>query len=337
MARTFTDRNEIIRYLTGQDKPKNFGKNQVATQEEIAKIKSRLKNPMIDENAKAMLRQKLSELEAASKEDKPISTAQVIQQLEEKLSELQAASKEDKPSASKENAEEIAKLKSRLNNPMIDEAAKSIVRKKLEALEGKKSEVAPQKRGRKPSAPAKPKFVKKKEKEEPKAAPKKRGRKPSTTPKEKPTTTEPKVLKKRGRKPKAKPVVATKPRVKKTYTPIKIKEGEPDCDTLLTQFRERRRKAKTAQRKRKTTPVFRKISSDVIDAVEKALKNVPAKQFKESPRETIRKFGNLKKSAEQFLKAFKELLGKEYQVTESQKEIGELKMLIDKLINKYSK
>ena len=224
---------------------------------------------------------------------------------------------------------------------MIDKAAKRIVSKKIETLEGIKTEQQEElqkKRGRKPSATAKPKFVKKKEKEEPKAAPKKRGRKPSTTPKEKPTSSEPKVLKKRGRKPKAKPTSTPRTRIKKTYTPsVKIKEGEPDCDTLLTQFRERRRKAKTAQRKRKTTPVFRKISSDVIDAVEKAIKNVPAKQFKESPRETIRKFGNLKKSAEQFLKAFKELLGKEYQVSESQKEIGELKMLIDKLINKYSK
>lgn len=282
----------------------------MSTQEEIAKLKSRLANPMIDENAKKILREKLSKLESSSKDSEP--------------------------SGSKENSEEIAKLKSRLANPMIDENAKVILRKKLEALEGKPSK-EPKKTVSKPSA-TKPKFVKKKEKEEPKAAPKKRGRKPSTTPKEKPTPSEPKVLKKRGRKPKAKPIVATKPRVKKTYTPsVKIKEGEPDCDTLLKQFRERRRKAKTAQRQRKTTPVFRKISSDVIDAVEKAIKNVPAKQFKESPRETIRKFGNLKKSAEQFLKAFKELLGKEYQVSESQKEIGELKMLIDKLINKYSK
>jgi len=299
----------------------------MSTQEEIAKIKSRLKNPMIDEAAKQMLREKLSKLEAASKEDKPSASKEfIIPPVMEKLSPLDL---------------EISKLKSRLNNPMIDKAAKRILLQKIETLENIKTEEQEElqkKRGRKPSAPAKPKFVKKKEKEEPKAAPKKRGRKPSTTPKEKPTPTEPKVLKKRGRKPKAKPVVATKPRVKKTYTPsVKIKEGEPDCDTLLTQFRERRRKAKTAQRKRKTTPVFRKISSDVIDAVEKAIKNVPAKQFKESPRETIRKFGNLKKSAEQFLKAFKELLGKEYQVSESQKEIGELKMLIDKLINKYSK
>ena len=281
----------------------------MSTQEEIAKIKSRLANPMIDEDAKKILR--------------------------EKLSKLQEGSKEDKPSASKENSEEIAKIKSRLNNPMIDDDAKAILRKKLEALEGGKFEGEPKKRGRKPSAPSKPKFVKKKEE---KAQPKKRGRKPSATKKEKPTPSEPKVLKKRGRKPKAKPTSTPRTRIKKTYTPsVKIKEGEPDCDTLLTQFRERRRKAKTAQRKRKTTPVFRKISSDVIDAVEKAIKNVPAKQFKESPRETIRKFGNLKKSAEQFLKAFKELLGKEYQVSESQKEIGELKMLIDKLINKYSK
>ena len=72
----------------------------MSTQEEIAKIKSRLKNPMIDENGKAILREKLSKLEAASKEDKP--------------------------SASKENAEEIAKLKSRLNNPMINDDAKAI-------------------------------------------------------------------------------------------------------------------------------------------------------------------------------------------------------------------
>lgn len=291
----------------------------MSTQEEIAKLKSRLANPMIDEDAKKILREKLSKLEASSKESTP--------------------------SGSKENEGEIAKLKSRLANPMIDDDAKAILRKKLEALEGKPSK-EPKKTVSKPSV-TKPKFVKKKEvkeepKEKPKAkpkeAPKKRGRKPSTTPKEKPTSTEPKVYKKRGRKPKKKETPATRTRVKKTYTPsAKIKEGEPDCDTLLKQFRERRRKAKATQRKRKTTPVFRKIASDVIDAVEKAIKNVPAKQIKESPKETIRKFGNLKKSAEQFLKAFKELLGKEYQVSEGQKEIAELKMLIDKLINKYSK
>ena len=279
----------------------------MSTQQEIAKLKSRLANPMIDEDAKKILREKLSKLEASSKESTP--------------------------SGSKENEGEIAKLKSRLANPMIDEDAKAILRKKLEALEGKPSK-EPKKTVSKPSA-TKPKFVKKKEEKE---APKKRGRKPSATKKEKPTPSEPKVYKKRGRKPKKKETPATRTRVKKTYTPsAKIKEGEPDCDTLLKQFRERRRKAKATQRKRKTTPVFRKIASDVIDAVEKAIKNVPAKQIKESPKETIRKFGNLKKSAEQFLKAFKELLGKEYQVSESQKEIAELKMLIDKLINKYSK
>jgi hypothetical protein len=142
---------------------------------------------------------------------------------------------------------------------------------------------------------------------------------------------------KRARKPKVQaPPAPKKERVKKTYVPkAKPSNEEPDCDTLLLQFRARRKKAKESQAKRKTTPVFRKIASDVVDAVEKAIKNVPAKTIKESPKETIKKFGMLKKSAEQFLSAFRTILGKEYARSEADKELNELKSLIDKLVKKY--
>jgi predicted nucleic acid-binding protein len=105
----------------------------------------------------------------------------------------------------------------------------------------------------------------------------------------------------------------------------------------LKQFRERRAKAKASQKKRKTTPVFRKIASDVVDAVEKAIKNVPAKQIKESPKVVIRKFGNLQKAADSFLKAFRDVLGADYQKSQAEVEINELKRLVENLIKKYSK
>jgi len=284
--------------------------------EEIALLKKRLDLPSLPETAKERIREKIAALEGSS--------------------------------------DEVEKLKRQLNLPSLPESAKDRIRAKIAALEGKEEKKAepkkePTPKAKKPvkKAPAakepKVKFVKKKiepkEKEptpmEIKPAPKKRGRKPSVKKEE--VSKEPKVVKKRGRKPKKKETPAAKTRVKKVFKPtVKTAQGEPDCDTLLKQFRERRAKSKASQKKRKTTPVFRKIASDVVDAVEKAIKNVPAKQIKESPKVVIRKFGNLQKAADSFLKAFREVLGTDYQKSQSEAEINDLKKLIEKLIKKYS-
>jgi hypothetical protein len=300
--------------------------------QEIADLKKKLAIPSMPESAKAKLREKLAVLEASS--------------------ETKEGQSEDK------SQEEIAKIKKQLALSTLPESAKQKLREKLEALEGK--ETGEPKKKEKPKPKPKPKAEPKKEvkpipskvvrkavkdKPQPKKVqkpkpkeevevkvPTNRGRKPIqkvVKAKEEPQ--------KRARKPKVQaPPAPKKERVKKTYVPkAKPSNEEPDCDTLLLQFRARRKKAKESQAKRKTTPVFRKIASDVVDAVEKAIKNVPAKTIKESPKETIKKFGMLKKSAEQFLSAFRTILGKEYARSEADKELSELKSLIDKLVKKY--
>ena len=298
--------------------------------QEIADLKKKLALPSLPESAKEKLREKLATLEASSEGD--------------------SGQREDK-------SQEIADIKKKLALPSLPESAKEKLREKLNALEGepkKKDKPKPKPKPKKEVKPIPSKVVRKSVKDKPERkkvekpkpqeevevkVPKKRGRKP--LPKFENPKAEPK---KRGRKPKVqtpapKPAPAPKKVVaKKTYVPkVKTAKGEPDCDTLLKQFRARRRKAKEVQAKRKTTPVFRKIASDVVDAVEKAIKNVPAKTIKESPKETIKKFGMLKKSAEQFLSAFRGILGKEYARSEAEKELSELKSLIDKLIKKYKK
>lgn len=298
--------------------------------QEIADLKKKLALPSLPESAKEKLREKLATLEASSEGD--------------------SGQREDK-------SQEIADIKKKLALPSLPESAKEKLREKLNALEGepkKKDKPKPKPKPKKEVKPIPSKVVRKSVKDKPERkkvekpkpqeevevkVPKKRGRKP--LPKVEKPKAEPK---KRGRKPKVqtpapKPAPAPKKVVaKKTYVPkVKTAKGEPDCDTLLKQFRARRRKAKEVQAKRKTTPVFRKIASDVVDAVEKAIKNVPAKTIKESPKETIKKFGMLKKSAEQFLSAFRGILGKEYARSEAEKELSELKSLIDKLIKKYKK
>jgi hypothetical protein len=315
-------------------------------QELIAKYKKQLENKYLDDDTKNDLRKKIKSLQDKTQEAKSEPSK------EGGSDAIDAEAKKDR----------IAELKELLEAP-LPPVAKKAFREELEKLQGEKKKdvkVTPRPKpkpkakvqAKKEEKPIPSKVVrkavkdkperKKVEKPQPKEeveikVPKKRGRKP--LPKVDKPKAEPK---KRGRKPKVvtpPPAPAPKKvRAKKTYVPkVKSSKEEPDCDTLLKQFRARRRKAKEVQAKRKTTPVFRKIASDVVDAVEKAIKNVPAKTIKESPKETIKKFGLLKKSAEQFLSAFRGILGKEYARSEAEKELNELKTLIDKLIKKYKK
>jgi hypothetical protein len=199
----------------------------------------------------------------------------------------------------------LEQLKERLKNPSVqgNATAKALLEKQIAAMEAKQGGDD--------------------KKEEPKATePKKRGRKAGTKmPKKEP-----------------KPKVEKAPKVKKTYVAKKKdSDVEPDCDTLIAKFRERRAKAKANAEKRKTTPVFRKIASDVVDAVEKAIKNVPVETLKASPKETIQKFGKLRKSAESFLNDFRAILGNDYQKAQGEAELKQLESLIDKLVKKYKK
>jgi len=317
------------------------------TKELIAKYKKSLENKYLDEETKDELRKKIKALEG--KVEKESAKPTPTKDTETKV-------------ATSSKSERILELKELLKAPLPEPALKAW-RKELEELEGKekakgkietkpkpkpkpksavKPKVAPKP---KPKPAPKPKVTRKVVKDKP-VKPKVVKEKPKVTPKPK---VAPKPIAKEKPKVAPKPIVKKKPKfipkaivkkktsVKKVYEPkVKTLAGEPDCDTLLKQFRARRRKSKEAQKKRKTTPIFRKISVDVVDAVEKAIKNVPAQQIKESPKETIRKFGVLKKLAQDFLNAFKDVLGKEFNKSEAKKELDELTILIDKLNKKYT-
>lgn len=320
------------------------------TQELIAKYKRQLENKYLDDETKDELRKKIKALQGKAEQESAKATP----------------SKDTKEKeATSSNSERIAELKELLKAPLPEPALKAF-RKELEELEEKQKPA--RKVGTKPKPKPKPKSAIKPKVEEkpkpkkpkvtrkvvkdkpvkpkvskPKVAPKPIAKeKPKVAPKpiaKKKIKVAPKPIAKEKPKVNPKPIVKKKPKVapKKVYEPkVKTLAGEPDCDTLLKQFRARRRKSKEAQKKRKTTPIFRKISVDVVDAVEKAIKNVPAQQIKESPKETIRKFGVLKKLAQDFLNAFKDVLGKEFNKSEAKKELDELTILIDKLNKKYT-
>lgn len=166
--------------------------------------------------------------------------------------------------------------------------------------------------------------------DKPKSKPKgKRGRPKGS----KPSVSVPKKKGKRGRPKKVVKVKVVKP--KKQVEP-KADGGEPDCDELLKRWTERRAKAKTSNKKRKTKPVFRKIASDVVDSVEKAIKNVPKAELKEKPKQILKKFDTLRASAEQFLKAFRSVLGDDYKTSDSEKELKDLEVLIKGIQKRYS-
>jgi len=145
----------------------------------------------------------------------------------------------------------------------------------------------------------------------------------------------PKKKGKRGRPAKQEKAPA-KPKMKYKTEP-KSDGGVPDCDELLKRWRERRQKAKDMGKKRKTKPVFTKISEGVVSAVEKAIKNVPKADIKAQPVRTVKKFEVLRDAADQFLKAFKSVLGEDYVKTEAEKELSDLEGLISSLQEKYVK
>jgi hypothetical protein len=166
--------------------------------------------------------------------------------------------------------------------------------------------------------------------DKPKGKPKgKRGR----PKKDKSSVAVPKKKGKRGRPKKVVKVKVVKP--KKQVEP-KEDGGEPDCDELLKRWTERRAKAKTSNKKRKTKPVFRKIASDVVDSVEKAIKNVPKAEIKEKPKQFLKKFDTLKASAEQFLKAFRSILGDDYKTSDAEKELKDIEVLIKGIQKRFS-
>lgn len=139
----------------------------------------------------------------------------------------------------------------------------------------------------------------------------------------------------KNKKGKAEKPVKEKPA--KKYTPVASgADGEPDCDELLKRWQDRREDAKKAGRKRKTTPIFRKVTADVGDSVMKAVTNISKQEMKDNPTKVFAKVENLMKAAEAFLKEFKSILGDDYDTEARDKELRIIEKMIEKLKKKYS-
>jgi hypothetical protein len=201
----------------------------------------------------------------------------------------------------------IADFEKRAKNPNLPSSAIAALEKKISELKSQISE--------EPKAPSAPSGKRGRPKGSVKSAPKKKG--------------------KRGRPAKQEKAPA-KPKAKYKTEP-KSDGSVPDCDELLKRWRERRQKAKDMGKKRRTKPVFTKISEGVVSAVEKAIKNVPKADIKAQPVRTVKKFEVLRDAADQFLKAFKSVLGEDYVKTEAEKELADLEGLISSLQEKYIK
>jgi hypothetical protein len=203
----------------------------------------------------------------------------------------------------------IADFEKRAQNPNLPASAVAALNKKIAEMKSQLKEEAV--------------------KEEPTKVVGKRGRPKGTT------KSAPKKKGKRGR-PAKQEKAPEKPKTKYKTEP-KADGSVPDCDELLKRWRERRQKAKDMGKKRRTKPVFTKISEGVVSAVEKAIKNVPKADIKAQPVRTVKKFEVLRDAADQFLKAFKSVLGEDYVKTEAEKELADLEGLISSLQEKYVK
>lgn len=121
----------------------------------------------------------------------------------------------------------------------------------------------------------------------------------------------------------------------KTKKDVMLMDGRPintiPCDELVAMLEERRQRHSKSERKSKTKPVMKKITTDITQAVGKAIDDIPASKLKKDKKKIIAGLKNLKKKAGEFAQAFKTVLGSDYEasniktmLTEIEKHISEL-------------
>jgi hypothetical protein len=115
-------------------------------------------------------------------------------------------------------------------------------------------------------------------------------------------------------------------------------EGEPDfCEILAKSIKERRAAIKSAGKKHKAVSISTKIGEDVAHAVEIAIQHVDKEEIKESPKEFIAKFDRLEKAGNEFIKAFRAILGSDYHAKDINEPMEQISQLVDTIKNRYKK
>lgn len=225
----------------------------------------------------------------------------------------------------------IDKFNKIINDPRTEEDEKKKFKSFVQKLEAKqkaemddnKSEKKPAKKEKKEEKkPSKPKSSKKKQS----TTPKKTGDKNKSKSATKPT-------KKKSRKG-VKTISATKVEIDGKEVDVKSQEF---CDYLVAKFKERRAKSKASPKKRKTTSVMTRVSSNIEKGITQAIKGgmkAQEKQIDKNPKQFIGKMEKLEKSSKDFLQDLKEVMGSAYDKSEVQSSVKDISNTIDELKKK---
>jgi hypothetical protein len=108
-----------------------------------------------------------------------------------------------------------------------------------------------------------------------------------------------------------------------------------DCVDVLKKYKQDREKKKKSQKKSRSRSTSTRVASNVVQAIDTAIDSVPASDISANPDVEINKFKRLKKAGEEFLSAFKSVLGDDYSRVDIKKEFEEVDKLINELIKKY--
>jgi hypothetical protein len=180
----------------------------------------------------------------------------------------------------------------------------------------------------------------KKEKVAKKAAPKKVAKKAAKTHKEKPAKKTAKKAAKKVDKPAKKEKVKKLPKGKLVikYHDKEYVEGEADfCEILVKSMKEKKAAIKKAAKKHKSVSISTKIGEGIVHQIEQAINHVDKEEIKDNPKEFIAKFDRLEKAGMEFIKAFRAILGSDYNAKDIQEPMEQISELVETIKKRYKK
>ncbi len=278
----------------------------------IQKTEKRIESPILDDSAKKALKEKLKNLksELEKLESKADDTVKEVSKktktAKEKVKKVAKEVESKVKRGSEEIKSDIEKLEKKLKNPIINESAKESIREKLETVKKELSDT---------------------EDKKPKTSKKSSVKSVEDKPEKKSKDSAP--VKKQDKK------AVAKKEDSKTVTINGKTLSTEDCTEILKEYSTARKKAKKSIKKSRSRSTATRVAANVAHAIETAIKSVPPEEISLHPLRETGKFRRLKETGEEFLKAFKSVIGDEYNTVDIKKEFDDVDKLINNLYKKH--
>ena len=143
-------------------------------------------------------------------------------------------------------------------------------------------------------------------------------------------STKPKPAKKEKKEPKPKMKTVHK------YKGKAVNElNDMDCEELIKETQERRKKAAKAEKKSKSKPIIEKVTAPIVRAVKKAIENIPAADLKDKPGTELTRIDKAIAATKRFMMELKTILGDDFDKDTVEDEMKDLHVLAKELHKKY--